>query len=113
MKAEQFKDIQRHGQNLLRLFPGGLVRDPIDLCKKLHRMEVKLHRMTTDYCNGSASFEDVQKAAAPITKMIGALLPGCEVWVNCDARGYALKFESNDQQVYKDWGQDAIIAPEF
>ncbi len=114
MTAQQFKDIHLgHGKNLLRLFPGGPEQDPIDLCKKLSRFETKLHRLTTGYCNGDNTREDIQKAARPILKKITELLPGCIARVNWDPRGYALKFDTEDTQVHTDWGRNGIIAPQF
>jgi hypothetical protein len=45
--------IREHGEGLIRFF--GLdpnLVDPIDLCKKLRRLENKAHEITTQLCNG-------------------------------------------------------------
>ena len=46
------KRIRKHGENLSIIFPERTVHDPIDLCKKLRRLEAKASRVALDLCNG-------------------------------------------------------------
>jgi hypothetical protein len=49
--------IREHGEGLIRFF--GLdpnLVDPINLCKKLRRLENKAHEITTQLCNGLKNY---------------------------------------------------------
>ena len=130
-KQEMYNKIQRHGENLNTIFRTGI--EPIELCKKLIRIERKAHRATTNLMNTNninffehpkynikdTSEEEIENFFSAIEKQIIKILgkKAAElVYVNFDARGYALKIKSEkakDLNIYKDFGGYGIIAPEF
>lgn len=122
--------IREHGEGLIRFFKlDPFKTDPIDLCKKLRRLENKAHQITTQMCNGYLKeevklFEIEEKVKALldphkyplIKKQINA------VFINHDPRGYALKLDDETVKYYeelgeyfphKDWGGYGIIAPDL
>lgn len=125
-KLGMYAAIEKHGKDLLKLFPNAKIKDPIALCKTLHRLEIKANRAATDYCNtGEQSAHDLGEA---LTDKAAAILGvsaenGISVFFNGDARGYALKIGGinnrdlssfNDNiRIYKDWGGYGIVAPDF
>lgn len=121
-KERLYKRIEKHGEDLNRIFNTGL--DNITLCKKLHRLEVKAHRLATDYCNGEngVNTDNWDSLCEPILKAVDKILhyteKGYSIYINGDARGYALKIDSDcvrDEHldIYKDWGGYGILAPDF
>lgn len=117
-----YQDIQRHGEQLNAIFNTGF--EPIELCKKLRRLEMKAHQLATDYCNGEngVNTDNWDAKCEPILKAVHKILNISEVcsgiFVNGDARGYALKIDSetvteNALDIYTDWGGFGIIAPDF
>ena len=114
--------IQEHGENLNSIFDTEL--DPITLCKKLRRLEVKAHRLAEDYCNGTngVTTENWDAKCEPILKAVFRLLPihreSSGIFINGDARGYALKIDSetvkeNALDIFTDWGGYGVLAPDF
>ena len=108
-------NIEKHGNNLNAIFNTGL--EPVKLCKKLFRLENKAHRLATDYCNGVVSCDqfdtDSQKILDKVASILGNNLG---IFVNGDARGYALKIDdrlAHQMKIYKDWGGYGILAPDF
>lgn len=126
MKKSQYeamyKQIEKHGRDLLKIYPEAKEQDPVKLCKKLHRIENAAHQYATEYCNGVniPETEDGQEAKAQGFKdkaqaLLGA---GPAVIMNLDARGYALKIKSEtviaeQLDIYRDMGGYGIICPEF
>jgi hypothetical protein len=126
-KKGMYAKIEKHGRDLLALFPNATIKDPLALCKALRRLEVKAHRAAENWCNtGEESAHDMGEAcankAAAILQGSGTLAVG--VFFNGDARGYALKLAGGSQRrdlsswdqnisIYKDWGGYGIIAPDF
>ena len=128
-KEAQYNQIRKHGEDLNRIFNTGL--EPIALCKKLHRLEVKAHKLATDYCNGEngVNTDNWDKLCYPILQSVRKilkinneyLLASDDSWpiiLNGDARGYALKIHDSyvserQLSIHKDWGGFGIIAPEF
>jgi hypothetical protein len=130
MKANKhermYKQIVQHGNNLNDIFHTGL--DPVILCKKMHSLEIKAHKLATDYCNGENGItsENWDDKCAPILKAVKNILNVTDnfpIFVNGDARGYALKIDdeymrkcqhlAGYNRLHKDWGGYGIIAPEF
>ena len=121
-KPEIMKErILAHGENLLRAYPDAKEQDPIKLCKKLRRLEIKTHSASTDYCNGLIDWEQWEETGLDIVSKLIALLnpkdPN-EFYVNGDPRGYALKIESESVkerklEIERDWGGYGILAPDF
>jgi hypothetical protein len=117
-KEKMYQQIQQHGENLNAIFNTGI--EPITLCKKLHTLEAKAHRIATDWCNGVIDSENIDKHTEPIMKAVYKVL-GTEkipVFFNGDARGYALKISdkvmrAHELKLHSDWGGYGIIAPTF
>lgn len=160
----QYEAIEKHGRNLLAIFPRATETDPVKLCKKLRRLEAKAYAISLHACNGpdfadgeeDTRTDDVLKK---VNKVLGNVheyqpktgakcgcrrgiqrdnCPNCEgtgqvvdfrairkrqplvpVFLNKDARGYALKIndewmrEHPDVRLHSDWGGYGILAPEI
>ena len=114
MNATQKADIIQHGENLLATFPNAAERDPLTLCKKLRRIEVRANRAACDACNHQAGADAWEAESARAHKAANAALGTDRVWVNGDPRGYALKVDLADgETLYRDWGGYGIIAPDL
>ena len=101
-KQRQAEQIKAHGENLLAIFQNATERDPVSLCKTLHRLEAKARRICTDYCNGDfdagENGEKLDAALDHILAKANAILgnsgpASVPIFVNRDPRGYALKIE--------------------
>ena len=134
-KQRQYEQIKDHGKNLLHLFPRATERDPVSLCKRLHRLEAKARRICTDYCNGDfdagENGEKLDAALSAILAKVNATLgnpgsvgirlggrPNVPVFINRDPRGYALKIDdvwmhNKQPRLYRDFGGYGILAPEI
>jgi len=126
-KRERMNEqIKAHGEDLKRAFDISLV-DPDTLARKLHRIELEARRLALDYCNGANNVttenweELTEKILAKVDNVTGFKRKGVPVFVNGDARGYALKinntwvkgYQSKGGRIYTDWGGYGILAPEF
>lgn len=125
MNAKTKEAIERHGKQLLAIFPNATERDPVALCKKLRRIETSLERPLVGYCNGTTSETEVDKACDRAKKRVADLL-GLTVpqlgemgfFVNRDPRGVALKIDDgtmrkNNWQLHRDWGGYGLLAPDL
>ena len=124
---KMYAEIEKHGANLNAIFQTDF--DNITLCKKLRRLEVKAHKLATDYCNGEngvdsknwdAKCEPILKAVRKVLNMTDSYKhqSAIPIFINGDARGYALKIRDryvsdNNLQIHKDWGGYGILAPDF
>jgi hypothetical protein len=116
-KQRMYARIEKHGNDLNAIFNTGL--DPVTLCKKLHRLEAKAHRIATDQCNGVAadnSDEEVVRILRTVANTLGGKVEGLQF--NGDCRGYALKISSEVMKakglaMYSDWGGYGILSPDF
>jgi hypothetical protein len=120
------EQIKAHGEDLKRVFDISLV-DPDTLARKLHRIELEAQRLALDYCNGANNVttenweELTEKILAKVDNVTGFKRKGVPVFVNGDARGYALKinnawvkgYQNKGGRIYTDWGGYGILAPEF
>lgn len=133
-KVKMYANIEAHGNNLNTIFNTGL--NPIELCKKLNRIERKAHNATTCLCNTNTLhlmelnkhtgydvkqtteaeqdkyFENIKKQ---LIKILGKEVEE-HFFINYDPRGYALKLKSEfceEKKIYKDFGGYGIIAPDF
>ena len=128
MKAKERMNerIYQHGENLNRIF--NLNEDPDKLARRIHRLEVKAHKLATDYCNGEngVTTGNWDEKTEPILKAVRKILNCTDsfpIFINGDARGYALKIRSEYmkkcshingyKELHKDWGGYGILAPEF
>lgn len=132
-KENMYAQIERHGQNLNAIFNTGI--EPVKLCKQLRRLEIKAHKLATDYCNGENGIttENWDEKITPVMQKVYKLLNNgiykddrphqrrIPIFLNGDARGYALKIKSDyttllsnqGKNIYKDWGGYGILAPDF
>ena len=133
-KVKMYANIEAHGNNLNAIFNTGL--NPVELCKKLNRIEKKAHHAATCLCNTNTLhlmelnkytgydvkqvteaeqdkfFEGIKKQ---VVKILGKEAEK-HFFINYDPRGYALKLKSEfceGKKIYKDFGGFGIIAPDF
>lgn len=138
-KDRMYQAIEKHGAELNTIFNTGI--DNISLCKKLLRLENKAHHATTCLCNTNTldimglnryTGYDVKQATeeeqdaffdkirVSLVKILGKEAEKA-IFINFDARGYALKIKPDylatlgdkGKALYKDWGSNGIIAPDF
>lgn len=119
-QAAMYQRIQKHGQDLKRIF--GIDGDPIQICNKLRRLELKANRKACDYCNGAINTEDweiySERAKGKLLDIIGHRWADA-VFINSDPRGYTLKIDDqwlqmrNEYNIHRDWGGYGILAPDF
>lgn len=139
-RAEMYARIEEHGRNLLAVFPGAVERDPVELCRKLRRLETKAAALALRLCNGpefpeGAYERQTDAVIAQVDNILGNNgLKRVPIFVNGDARGYSLKIRdewlreeisglrsspaSIDRaaalaRIHKDWGGYGIIAPDL
>ena len=121
MKQEQKERIIKHGENLIKVFNLKDV-DPLELCRKLHRLENKMHRTAEDYCNGVIDDNEYERKEEITLKSLDKILnfkaQKIPVIINGDPRGYALKIKSEyaREKCYfleGDLGGYGIIAPDI
>lgn len=117
--------IRNHGQQLLAIFPNAKEREPLELCRRLRRLEGEAARFALRGCNGPAweSEEARDKAGEKILAKVNDLLgnvsqPLIPVFLNGDPRGYSLKIKdeymrSSGARLDTDWGGYGILAPEI
>lgn len=132
-QQEMYAKIQQHGEQLNAIFNTGI--EPITLCKKLRTLEAKAHKLAIDYCNGDNGInsENWGEKITPVMQQVYKLLNNgiygddrphqkkVPVFLNGDARGYALKIndayakmlEKAGKDITKDWGGYGIICPDF
>jgi hypothetical protein len=82
----------------------------------LVRIEKKAHRITTALMEEDN--EDLQNELEKIEKKVRRILPNAKtVFINRDARGYALKLKESEAKetpgLHSDFGGYGILAPEF
>lgn len=118
-KTAMYQQIEKHGADLNRIFNTQF--DNITLCKKLHTLEGKAHRLATQYCNGYINDTQFDVETDKVLKSVRKVL-NCNdaypIFVNGDARGYALKICDDyvklaNLKIHTDWGGYGILAPDF
>jgi hypothetical protein len=138
-KQAMYAAIEKHGEQLKVIFGLDASVNPIELCKKLRKIERKAHRATTNLCstnnlagiepgyNASRAWEQIEtsekdqdKFFAGVLRQVEKLLPPdmCPVMINHDPRGYALKIADrimtlHNYNLHCDFGGYGIIAPDF
>ena len=128
-KEKMYQSIEKHGQELNDIFHTDI--NNISLCKKLKRLEAKAYYLSLSYCNGEngVNTDNWEELTRPILKKAAKILnikneyPLCSddywpLFVNGDARGYALKIRENyvrekGLKIYQDWGGYGILAPDL
>ena len=126
-KQLMYDRINKHGEDLKRIFKLDPNIDPVKLCKQLFRLENKAHRLAEDGCNGviydtEPQAEKILKKVCKILKIDRSIDHQYEkIFFNGDPRGYALKFttrfskyiKSCNINIHQDWGGYGIVAPDF
>lgn len=120
-KAAMYERIKTHGENLNRIF--FTMYEPIALCKRLRRIESKLHRLAEQYCNGEIHETEMDAHSDAIMLRVRDILhigspTTPDVFFNQDPRGYALKIDDSyvrehNLTIYRDFGGYGIIAPDL
>lgn len=122
MNPRQYQQIEKHGNDLLRIFPRTAITDPLKLSKRLYRLEGQARRLCEDYCNGVGDVDDWGCAKARILHAVDKVLrftqEGVPVFINGDPRGYSLKIpntyvQHHNLEIHQDWGGYGILAPTF
>lgn len=100
MTPKQLAAIEKHGRQLLAIFPNATEQDPVKLCKKLRRIEGEAHRHAERMCSderyynewtsedGERDLKD-ERLERRLRKLLGSDRP----FLNGDPRGYALKVD--------------------
>lgn len=121
MKANIEKRVVNHGQHLIDLFKLGNT-DPVNLCRKLRRLEAKADRINTAYCNGDMTTEQHAIESGKITEAVKKIFNSdrfnAAFYYNSDPRGYSLKLRSewtheNAPSLQTDWGGYGLLAPDL
>jgi hypothetical protein len=134
MTATQLSAIERHGRQLLAIFPNATEQDPVKLCKALRRLEARGAALALRLCNGPEfpTEDSADKISEAILSRVSHLLGNyvyndkekvritrVPIFVNRDPRGYALKIcdswmqEHGNPLSQRDWGGYGILAPEI
>jgi hypothetical protein len=123
MKTKNVEQYVRHINNLKEIAGLDTFEQAQDLYKKLHRIEARCNRLFTDECNGLSTLteEQTEKRDGKILQQVNYLLPLTSIFLNGDARGYALKINSAEREdlrerginLYSDFGGYGILAPDF
>ena len=117
-KERMYNQIDQHGQRLNNLFNTNI--NNVELCKKLFRLENRVHRLAEDFCNGYIQYEEFDKDSDIYIEEVANILGTEEsnIFINGDPRGYAIKFtqeftNENIKNMYRDLGGYGIVAPSF
>ena len=117
-KERMYNQIDQHGQRLNNLFNTNI--NNVELCKKLFRLENRVHRLAEDFCNGYIQYEEFDKDSDIYIEEVANILGTEEsnIFINGDPRGYAIKFtqeftNENIENMYRDLGGYGIVAPSF
>lgn len=125
MNAKTEAAVRKHGEDLLTIFPDATERDPVNLCRKLRKLERKGAALGLRLCNGPDFGDEGERADAieeKILTKVNALLNSpatVPVFLNRDPRGYALKIDEawmrdrRELRLHRDWGGYGIIAPDL
>ena len=119
-KKLMYTRIRHHGEQLMDIF--GIDGDPIDLCKKLRRLEARASRLKSNrYTSNKDGYDDgIARVTAATKKIIGAQnMP--KICIDDDPRGYALKLTKNESakivdqkiSIYRDFDGHVVLAPDF
>ena len=123
MKTKNTDQFFRHVCNLQTLAGLSTYHEALELYKKLHRLERRIHRENEEDCNGNGMTEEQEeKRDKRRYNTFISLLPNVSgLFINGDPRGYSLKIHCKETEelrlkginLYIDWGRYGILAPEF
>ncbi len=113
-KGRMYLQIENHGRKVIDYFNVSTDLSPIELSKKLFRLENRMHKACEDYCNGNISETELDKIETNVLSQVKKILSTLDnIFVNQDPRGYSLKIESPNNFYMRDWGGYGILAPNF
>lgn len=135
-KERMYERIRRHSDNLLAIFPEATERDPVNLCRKLRKLEREAAAIGLRLCNGPEHAEgEADTLCAAVLAKVNTLLGNGQgrrhvpIFINQDPRGYALKIDNiwmasklsrraysvaaPITKLFRDWGGYGIIAPDL
>lgn len=123
MNAKTLAAVMKHGRELQTIFKATRNLDPVELCRKLRRLERQGEALGLRLCNGPEFGEGEAEAAgdiilAKVDTLLNFRAAGVPVILNRDPRGYALKIDDeymrkSGARLYSDWGGYGIIAPDL
>lgn len=122
-KEKLYKLIFTHGERVKKFFNMPASTDPIALCKRLRRLEVKAQQVQDIHAQGKYEISAIKEAGI-MCKLKNILMPDStpeeflskRIFLNTDQRGYALKISDEvvkGHTFYRDWGDFGIIAPDL
>lgn len=91
-RAAMYARIQKHGENLLRIFPNATERDPVKLCKKLRPLEAAAHGVALRLCDGPqypGGYDEADKLCDAILEKVNAILgnqPPTKIGAPCSCK---------------------------
>ncbi len=113
-KGRMYLQIENHGEKVIDYFHVSTDLSPIELSKKLFRLENRMHKACEYYCNGDISeieLDKIEKSVLVGVKKLLRTLHG--IFVNQDPRGCVLKIKIPNNFYMRDWGGYGILAPNF
>ena len=130
MNAKMEAAVRNHGEILKAMFGIGPEVDPVNLCRKLRRVERAGAAFGLRLCNGpefpseAAQDREHDRILRAFWAVVGFQKADVPVFLNQDPRGYALKVKSewteawnakrgDKPRLYCDWGGYGIIAPDL
>jgi hypothetical protein len=125
--TDKWYRIRWHGEQLQAIFPATRELDPVELCRKLRRIENKVNRHNERICSDEAYCQEMTEEKElkfdsrilwQLDKLLRFTSIGVPVFLNGDPRGYALKIKSEyvsekNLNIHRDWGGYGILAPEI
>jgi len=116
-RQQQLQQIAKHISNLATLYKqatGVEHARPDLLNKSIRRIERTIRRETLAKCNGEPySEQEISNQVLKLRKLFNNTPPK-GLFINYDARGYALKIDGSQQiELHKDFGGNYILAPEY
>ena len=121
-KLEMYARIKKHGEDIKKIFSLPADTDPIKLCKRLRKYELRAQKIQDIQAAGR--YEEAAREEALLFVGLMVFLKQTSanefgIFLNQDQRGYALKIsddvvrEKNLRFMHRDAGGFGIIAPDL
>ena len=114
--------LEKHYKNCEALALTCGIKNPNGKKLSLHlwKLELQAHKDSTDYCNGVIATDTWEIRSQAMEDVVQGLFNGNlkGLFVNGDARGYALKIDDEVTKIFypflhQDWGGYGILSPEI
>ena len=123
-KQRRTEQLERHYNTLSQLaeYYSGSLTDGKKLSLRLLKLENAAHKITTDQCNGDGNQAEQEQELTAIMEQVKKLFPYIQhLFINGDARGYAIKLKEVEARklrdaginIHNDWGGYGILSPEI